>query len=205
MPDSLVHYCSLRLFKAKEHRLPCGQYAPAQGQLCLSSKCGPCPYRKDQPGQLVMSVNGALLYAGKWLVGLGVSWLAITPETLITLAVLMVIDYATGLLAAWYNHVVDYDRGRQGLIKKLQTLLLLSALYYCETRVPKLGAFGIASLVAGAFCINELISIIENASNSGADIPPGLMSTLQRFKRLQNFDFSRPIIPEPNKDPGSKA
>lgn len=202
---SEIEYCMLRTVGSKSSALPCGQYAPARGQLCLSLQCGPCPYRKGKQGQLAMTLPGAMLYASKWVTGLVVSLVAATPEVIITLTVLMGIDYATGVLAAWYNHAIEYDKGRKGLIKKLQTLLLLSALYYCEIRLPKLGAFGIASLVAGAFCVNELISIIENASNSGADIPPGLITTLQRFKRLQNLDFSRPIVPEPNNDPAPKA
>ncbi len=152
-----------------------------------------------------MSFNGALLYASKWLIGLGVSLFAASPEALVTLVVLMVIDYATGLLAAWYSHVLDYDKGLKGLIKKAQTLIVVGTLYYGETRVPRLAQFGIASILAGMFCVNELVSIIENASNSGADIPPGLVSTLQRFKRLQNLDFSRPIVPEPPKTEGPKA
>ena len=98
---------------------------------------------------------------------LGLIW-GLSP-LVIALAVLQVLDFASGLLAAWGDGSVSSDAGRRGMVKKAQMWVLVGAVHMvCHVGIVP---FDAGPHVAGLFCLVEVISIIENADRSGVKLP----------------------------------
>lgn len=130
----------------------------------------------------VIALFGAL--AG-WLGALAV------PFGLLVLA--NIVDYATGLVAAPYrNEPRSSYKGVRGIAKKVCMWLLVGVgvmldtlLAYCT---QSLGwnlpvNFLVGCIVAVWLLTNELISIIENISDIGVDIPPFLVPVVKWVKQ----------------------
>lgn len=130
----------------------------------------------------IIAVFGAL--AG-WLGALAV------PFGLLILA--NIVDYVTGLVAAPYrNQQRNSYKGIKGIAKKVCMWLLVGVgvmvdvlLTYCTDGlgldVPVKLLVG--CIVAVWLLTNELISIIENISDIGVDIPPFLMPIVKWVKQ----------------------
>ncbi len=108
------------------------------------------------------------------------------------LAVMMIIDYGTGMMAA-KTEAVEHPgdpafgwsskKGFQGIIKKVAIFavitvaisldyLLAVAAQQLNMSPPKMAIFGL--LVVAWFLLNEMLSIIENAGRMGVPIPEWL-------------------------------
>lgn len=128
-----------------------------------------------------------LLVAIKWLSG-GVAALTAgsafgSYTVLVCLVILMAIDWVTGFNRAFIEGVVSSEAGMKGMVKKGQVLLLILAVHVME----KLSGYelGLELWGAGGFCINEIISIVENVSRSGVYVPQLLIDSLLRLKSLR--------------------
>ena len=114
-------------------------------------------------------------------VGAIVSYFLGWNEALEALLVLMVIDYITGLLAAYINPnlQLNSNRGFKGICKKIMILLLIVLAHELEkaTGIP-----AVQSVVVWFFIGNEGLSIIENAAKAGVPIPNKLRSTLEQLQ-----------------------
>lgn len=108
-------------------------------------------------------------------------WLA-APAALHTLVVLSVIDYTTGVLAAFATGTVCAAVGYRGLAKKVLTLILVGTAQYIVR--PFSLTLDLGSIVALMFALNEGISIVENAAKAGVPIPRPLLDALVRAKKL---------------------
>ncbi len=118
----------------------------------------------------------------KWvLAGILSLWVKV-PLAIQALLVLMLIDYATGLLGALIAGSLSSRVGFRGLGRKVLTLLLVGATHYV-VRTMNLN-FDFASTVAAAFAANELISITENCAEAGVPIPPPILDVLVRARRI---------------------
>lgn len=97
-----------------------------------------------------------------------------------TLVVLMVIDYISGVLAAYINPhlVLNSQRGFRGILKKIMILMLVSLGHFLDTVV---GSQLICSAVTFFFLGNEGLSVIENAAKAGVPIPRKLRDTLEQL------------------------
>ena len=85
-------------------------------------------------------------------------------KQLIALFILMVVDYATGMYAAWHEHTIFSKRGYQGVMKKLSILIAVSFGVLVDMVLKT--DFCRYTVIAG-FGVMEAISIIENADRGG--------------------------------------
>lgn len=92
----------------------------------------------------------------------------------------MVIDYISGVLAAYVNPdmALDSHRGFQGICKKLMILLLVSLAHFMDNAM---GQQLICVAVTWFFLGNEGLSILENAGKAGVPIPAKFKNTLKQL------------------------
>ena len=102
---------------------------------------------------------------------------------LTTLVIFMAVDYISGLLVAGVfktspkseSGALSSKVGYRGLCKKGMSLLIVLIAYRLDLLV---GTDYIRDAVVIGFCVNELISIVENAGLMGIPLPPILMKTI---------------------------
>lgn len=97
-----------------------------------------------------------------------------------TLIVLILLDFASGLLYAWIAGAVSSDASYRGMAKKAMMLLLIGAAHTYNATQP-LG-FDAAAAVAAFFCTTELISITENAGRLGVPLPRVLAKAIKKLQ-----------------------
>ena len=107
----------------------------------------------------ILAVVGAVGWLWSFLVdGLGLA--------VMTLALVMAIDYVSGLSQAIYNKNLSSQVGYRGLVKKIYYLLLVGACYAVENLV--FGTRHLADGVTISFVVMEFISIAENGVRMNA-------------------------------------
>lgn len=110
---------------------------------------------------------------------------------LIVLLVMMIIDYISGMSAAWREGTLSSKKGVDGIIKKVGYMALVAVAmgvdYLIFTGFAAVNVsvgfemlFGI--LVAVWLIINEMISILENLSRLGVPIPKFLTKAVKKLK-----------------------
>lgn len=112
-------------------------------------------------------------------------------EDLITLIILMAVDYATGLIVAGvFNKSSKSDSGAlssnagwKGLCRKGVTLLFVLVANRLDIT---LGVEYIKTSVVIAFITNEALSIIENAGLMGIGIPEPIARALELLKNKED-------------------
>ena len=136
-----------------------------------------------------MNDNAKLFFAAVWA-GL---W-AYTQQLLVPMAILilvMVVDYITGVTAAWKLGELNSRVGVVGILKKLSYLAIVVVGCSLDYLISMVGgqisgedvAFRAIGLVVICWLlINELISILENVARIGGPIPPFLEPLLKRLK-----------------------
>lgn len=118
-------------------------------------------------------------------------YLGIIIVPIVMLCAFMVIDYITGMIAAWRNKNLSSKKGVFGIVKKISYLALVSVgmgvdwLIYSGLKQVGYDSgytifFGV--WVAIWLVINELISILENLKNIGVPLPGFLVSVVKRLK-----------------------
>lgn len=116
----------------------------------------------------------AIAAVGAWWGEIGVFWQ--------TLVLLIAVDYATGLLAAAVTKTVSSNASFDGLMRKTLIMLfvamgeILEPLILATTQLPIKVPLGEA--LALFFCINEAISITENAARANLPVPKWLRELL---------------------------
>lgn len=96
------------------------------------------------------------------------------------LVIAMLIDYVTGVCAAYINKdmLLNSRRGFVGILKKLMILMLVSFAHFLDTASGQ----NIICVAATWFFIgNEGLSITENAAKAGVPIPTKLKDTLEQL------------------------
>lgn len=110
---------------------------------------------------------------------------------LFVLVIMMIIDYVSGMAAAWRAGTLSSKKGIDGVIKKVGYMalvavamgvdyLIFSGFTAVNVSVGFEMLFGI--LVAVWLIINEMISILENLSRIGVPIPKFLTKVVKRLK-----------------------
>lgn len=102
---------------------------------------------------------------------------------LTTLIIFMVIDYLSGLLVAGVfkaskkseTGALNSNVGFKGLCKKGMVLLIVLIAYRLDLMI---GTNYIRDAVVIGFCVNELLSIVENAGLMGIPLPPILIKAI---------------------------
>lgn len=112
---------------------------------------------------------------------------------LITLVILMGIDYLTGFLVAaiWHkspkseNGTLESKAGWKGLCRKGVTLLIV----LIGARLDELmGTNFVRNAVIIGYSVNELISIIENAGLMGVPVPDVLQKAIEILQKKGSED-----------------
>lgn len=124
-------------------------------------------------------------------------WAAVSAPMQVLLVV-MLVDYMTGLAAAFILREASSDKGLRGLLKKM---LIILPLILCQYVEAKLGInTGIDKVGAVAYIINEMVSIIENLARCGVPIPVTMVerllkvrvfrqATKEELERFRNRDY----------------
>ena len=99
-------------------------------------------------------------------IGAAFSFLVGGVDKLITaLLVFVVLDYVTGLIAAWKTAALDSKKGFEGIKRKVVMLLIVIIAHWIDVSI-----FGVStcrSMVIFAYLGNEGLSIIENLDRMG--------------------------------------
>ena len=121
------------------------------------------------------------------------SWLGILAIPVLLLVGCNVIDYGTGLCAAKYRaERIDSYKGLRGIIKKVCMWLLIVVGAFIDIllnyAVEYMGfafslPFIVATVVAVWLIVNEIISILENMTDIGVDMPPFLLPLVKNIKK----------------------
>lgn len=101
-------------------------------------------------------------------------------DVLAALVVAMLIDYVSGVIAAYINPALSLNsqRGFRGIFKKIMILLLVSLGHVLDTAMHQQI---ICIAVTYFFLGNEGLSIVENAAKAGVPIPARLKETLEQL------------------------
>ena len=110
---------------------------------------------------------------------------------IIVLMVMMIIDYLSGMSAAWSEGTLSSKVGAKGIVKKVGYMALIvvamgvdyliySGIAAANIEVGYNMWFGL--LVAVWLIINEMISILENLSKVGVPVPKFLITVIEKLK-----------------------
>jgi toxin secretion/phage lysis holin len=119
------------------------------------------------------------------------SYLGALAVPIIILMVMMIIDYLSGMSAAWSEGTLSSRVGAKGIVKKVGYMALIVVamgvdyLIYSGIAAANIELgysmwFGL--LVAVWLIINEMISILENLGRLGVPIPEFLKKIIGRLK-----------------------
>ena len=136
---------------------------------------------EERPLQAVFSAALAAL----------ISYLGVIAIPVTVLMAAMIIDYVTGMAAAWHNKKLSSKKGLSGIIKKISYLALvcvgMGVDWLIYSGIKSVGVdmgytFFFGVLVAVWLIINELISILENLESIGVPMPVFLIKIVKRLK-----------------------
>ena len=129
-------------------------------------------------------VKGAVAVIGAALTSFLGGW-----DTMLGILVLFVaLDYATGVVAAWYEKHLDSDIGAKGIVKKFLLFVIVALAFQVDNAI---GQEIFRSLAIWFYLANEALSIIENAGRCGVPIPAFLKTALEQMK--QRADEGKPV------------
>lgn len=98
------------------------------------------------------------------------------------LIVFMCLDYATGVIVAYQNNLLDSEVGFKGLVKKFMILVILIVAVMLD-RLMNTGTWVFRTLVCYFYIANEGISLLENVSNLGVKTPDKLKDALVQLNK----------------------
>ena len=93
---------------------------------------------------------------------------------------LVVLDYITGVVAAWYDKTLNSEIGGRGIMKKILLFVVVGVAYQLDTAT---GQEIFRSLAIWFYIANEALSIVENAGRCGVPIPEFLKAALEQMKQ----------------------
>ncbi len=96
----------------------------------------------------------------------------------------IIADYATGILAAMYNHKLSSEVGFKGIIKKVMMIIVVSFASSLQALLP----LPLREIVLMFFIANEGISLLENTTNVGVPWPEQLKDALVQLRNGSDKD-----------------
>lgn len=115
------------------------------------------------------------------VIGGGLAYLVGGFDSLVNaLIILMCIDYLTGIIKAVHTKKLSSKIGFQGILKKILILSIVCVAVVCER---DLGIEAVREIAIMFFCMNEGISILENASALDIPIPEKLKDALLQIRK----------------------
>ena len=97
------------------------------------------------------------------------------------LVIVMIIDYITGVMSAFFNKKVNSRIGLKGILKKVGYLCIVALSVILDTISGETGV--IRTLVIYFFVANDGISIIENIAKMGVPMPKKLIDVLEQLRK----------------------
>ncbi|MBQ2687112.1 MAG: phage holin family protein [Clostridia bacterium] len=104
---------------------------------------------------------------------------------LITLIILIVVDYVTGVIAAIYEKKLSSSIGYKGIIKKVLMVLIVGVAVTLQRIMPE--GVPLREITILFFIANEGLSVFENAAKV-IPMPQKLKSVLLQLKEKENKD-----------------
>ena len=98
---------------------------------------------------------------------------------MIILLSVMIVDYVTGVIDAYYNKKLSSKTGFKGILKKCCILIVVSVTIV----IDKYYNFNVSSFMFITFICNDLLSIAENLYNVGIDVKEVINMTIKKFKK----------------------
>jgi len=92
----------------------------------------------------------------------------------------VVLDYVTGVAAAWYTKTLNSEIGGRGIMKKILLFVIVGVAYQLDVAT---GQEIFRSLAIWFYLANEALSVIENAGRCGVPIPSFLKTALEQMKQ----------------------
>lgn len=134
------------------------------------------------PTKLETYVGGSVAFVGVFLQHFFGEW----NNQMEVLLIFMVVDYLTGLSAAFIqnNVYLDSRKGFKGIVKKIVILCLVVLAHQIDILIGQNTLT--RNVVLFFFIGNEGLSILENASNCGLPVPQKLKNTLAQFTEAKN-------------------
>lgn len=100
---------------------------------------------------------------------------------LISLIIVIIIDYLTGIASAVYNKELNSKTGLRGILKKFCYLLVVALSVVIDNLTGQSGV--IRTLVIYFFVANDGLSIIENMAEMGVKLPQKLIDSLEQIEK----------------------
>lgn len=119
------------------------------------------------------------------------AYLGALAVPIIVMIIMMIIDYATGMCAAWMRNELSSKVGAKGIAKKVGYMGLivvamgldyLLASGFAAVHITPVCDMWFALMVAVWLIINEMISILENLRKMEVPLPGFLVKALERLK-----------------------
>lgn len=99
---------------------------------------------------------------------------------LMSLLVMVITDYISGLAAAYMHNELSSKVGFNGILKKIMYFFIVAVAHCIDVAT---GADGVLqNLTVGFLIANEGISILENCARCGIPIPGKLLKALAQIK-----------------------
>ena len=121
--------------------------------------------------QYVISVIGGFV---GWFLG-GVD------RFLYALLVFVVVDYLTGLMAAYIQKKISSEVGFRGICRKVAIFCLVGIAHILDAQVIKTGSV-LRTAIVFFYLSNEGISILENITVIGLPVPQKLRDVLEQIR-----------------------
>lgn len=131
----------------------------------------------------------------------------------ILLAVVMALDYATGLASAWIGRRLSSRSGLIGIIKKFGYMVLVAVAAVVDWIIQiSAEQAGITVALPSIFALlttiwltlNECISILENLNEIGVPVPPFLLAVIKRLKKGTETSGGSDEKPDADKKDGDQ-
>ncbi|PCK17713.1 holin [Bacillus pumilus] len=102
------------------------------------------------------------------------------------LSVLVIVDYFSGLFAAGINGEVKSRTGMLGIARKVFIFVMVAVAHMVDLLLIENGiemGFLVMTVTIVFYCINELISITENAGKMGVYVPEPITKAIEILKQ----------------------
>ena len=125
---------------------------------------------------IITGIKVAFALIGGWITAVLGGW----DTALQVLVLFVVLDYITGLIAAWYEKRLDSRVGFKGIAKKILLFVPVAVGYWLDVLI---GQEILRSLAIWFYLANEGLSMLENLGRCGVPILAPLKDALEQLKK----------------------
>ena len=125
---------------------------------------------------IITGIKVAFALIGGWITAVLGGW----DTALQVLVLFVVLDYITGLIAAWSEKCLDSRIGFRGIAKKILLFVPVAVGYWLDVLI---GQEILRSLAIWFYLANEGLSMLENLGRCGVPILAPLKDALEQLKK----------------------